>query len=176
MNLGKQLLYLSTPSSTSSLSPLPVFPVANLQLFISFRSHWSLEASGADSGLAPCVPSTCWVMCVFCVSVSLLFVLMGRKSLLQFCVGFCCTPMRISHNFVSIYIPSLEAPCPPPTPPLQVITDTALGSLCYLATSHWLFVLHIYTSLLLSPFIPPHFPPLYPQVHSLPGSSVPFFF
>ena len=57
------------------------------------------------------------------------------KLAIQFCVGFCCATMKISHNYISI--PSLLS-----LPPLQSShsyrpsQSTTLGFLCYLMTSY----------------------------------------
>jgi len=66
-----------------------------------------------------------------------------RKIALQ-CICFCCTTPWISHNYT--YIPSLLSlsPLPPhPTPLGYYRALTRLGSLCYIATSHWLSILRM---------------------------------
>ena len=92
------------------------------------------------------------------------------KIALQGCVGFCCI-MQISHNYT--YITSLLSLPPFPLPhPYRSLQNTRLGSLCYIATSHQLSILHMVVcvcvgvSMLLSPLIYSVLPPLCSQVHS----------
>ena len=57
------------------------------------------------------------------------------KIALQFCVAFCCTTMKVSHNF--IHIPSLLSLLLLPLPSClsRSLESARLGSLCYLAIS-----------------------------------------
>ena len=65
-----------------------------------------------------------------------------RKIVLQWCVGFCHTAMRISHNYT--YIPSFFSLTPlPPRHPSRSSQNTSLGSLGYAAASHQLSLLHM---------------------------------
>ena len=58
------------------------------------------------------------------------------------CVGFCCTTMQISHNYT--YIPTFwNLPHLTPFYPSRLSQSTRLGSLCYIASSHQLSILHM---------------------------------
>ena len=80
---------------------------------------------------------------------------------LQYCVVFCCTSTCISHRYT--YIPSLLNLLPSPTPSYlsRLSQSTGLSSLCHIANSHLLLILHmiIYVSMLFSQFIPPSLSP-----------------
>ena len=66
------------------------------------------------------------------------FLIGGR---LQCCVGFCYTTMQISHNYT--YISSfLSLPPLNPSHPSRSSQSTRLDSLCDIATSHQLSILH----------------------------------
>ena len=64
------------------------------------------------------------------------------KIAFQFCVGFCCATMQISHNHT--YTPSLlRLPPLPQTHHFRSSQSSRLeAALCYTATSHWGSVLH----------------------------------
>ena len=65
-----------------------------------------------------------------------------RKTALQRCDGFCCTRMHIRHSH--IYIPSLlSLPLLSSSYPSRPSQRTRLGSLCYVAASHQLSILHM---------------------------------
>ena len=65
-----------------------------------------------------------------------------RKIILQHCVGFCHTTMQINHNHA--YITSLLSISPfPPSHSSRSSDSLRLGSLCYIATSHQLSILHM---------------------------------
>ena len=71
-----------------------------------------------------------------------IYFLIGRKFLYNVVLAFCCTATRISHNYT--YITSLLSL--PPLPlfhPSRSSQSARLGSLCYIAASHQLSVLHI---------------------------------
>ena len=74
----------------------------------------------------------------------------------------------IQHCESVIYIPSLlSLPRLPPSHRSKSSQSARLGSLCYLATSHWLSISHMVVyirSVLLSQFVHSHLPPLGPQV------------
>ena len=73
-----------------------------------------------------------------------------RKLTLQCWVGFCHTTMRISHNYT--YIPSLlSLPPLPPSLTSRPSQSTWLGSLCFTATSHQLFILHMIVYIYINP-------------------------
>ena len=100
---------------------------------------------------------------------SSIFFFNWRKTALQCCDGFCCTPMPISHSCT--YIPSLlSLPLLPSSYPSRPSQRTRLGSLCYVAASHQLSILHMgvyiyqWYSLHLSHSL---LPSLCPQVSSL---------
>ena len=105
------------------------------------------------------------------------YFLTGGK-LLYNVIGFCCKTMQISHNYT--YIPSLLSLPFPSIPLLWVITKHR-ARLLALFSNFPLSVCFthgvVYLSVILSQFIPPSpFPTVrFPQVHSLPGSSVPLF-
>ena len=84
----------------------------------------------------------------------------------------------LQHKSVIIICLSLpvESPSLPPSHPSRSSQSTKLGSLCYTATSHYLF--YIWQCICQSQFLSlphTHLSLLWPQVHSLLGSSVPFF-
>ena len=74
----------------------------------------------------------------------------------------------IQHCESVIYIPSLlSLRRLPPSHRSKSSQSARLGSLCYLATSHWLSISHMVVyirSVLLSQFVHSHLPPLGPQV------------
>ena len=95
------------------------------------------------------------------------------------CVGFCCTVTWIC-LIIYTYPPLLEPAFMPLVPLLWVITKHR-ARLLALFSNFPLSVCFthgvVYLSVILSQFIPPSpFPTVrFPQVHSLPGSSVPLF-
>ena len=98
------------------------------------------------------------------------FIFSWRKIALQCCVDFCHTTAWISHKYTYI----LSPPEPSSHHPLSLSSRSSqspgLDSLCYIATSHWLSILHvvmyIFQCYSLSSF-QPLLTPLCPQVHSL---------
>ena len=91
-----------------------------------------------------------------------------RKIALQCCDGFCCKTTQISHHYTCI-TSHLSVP-PSPIPPLWIITEHLTGSLCYIATSHQLSVLHMVVYICLCYFFHSShslLPPLCPRAQSL---------
>ena len=64
-----------------------------------------------------------------------------RKIALQ-CICFCCTTPWISHNYTYI-LSLLSLSLLPSSHPSRILQSTRLGSLCYIATSHWLSILRM---------------------------------
>ena len=105
---------------------------------------------------------------------------------LQCCVSFCCVTKWISYTYTYIPIspPSCVSLPPSLSHPSRWSQSTKLISLCYVAASHYLFILHLVVyicqchSLTSSQFTLP--PSLCPQVHSpclrLYSCSAPMFF
>ena len=84
-----------------------------------------------------------------------LFIFNQRIIALKYWFGFCHTLTWISHRFAWTSCILLQPSCkllatswtsfPPPTPshPSRLSWSTSLSSLCHIANSHWLFVLHM---------------------------------
>jgi len=68
------------------------------------------------------------------------YFLIGGK--LQCCVGFCYTTMQISHNY-RYFSSLLSLPPLNPSHPSRSSQSTRLDSLCDIATSHQLSILHM---------------------------------
>ena len=82
----------------------------------------------------------------------------------QCCVSFCCTTEWISSMWTCI--PPSEASLPPaPSHPSRSSQSTELSSLCYIAASHWLSILHgdIYIMYIYIATLPIHPTPTFPH-------------
>ena len=80
--------------------------------------------------------NSCWVFFS-------LFFFNWRIIALQYCVGLYHTSTWISHRYT--YVPSLLNPLSSPTPshPSRLSQSTGLSSLCHMANSHLLSILHM---------------------------------
>ena len=119
---------------------------------VAYRFLCLLDFPGKNTGvgchcLLQAFPNTC----LFFLFLKFIFNL--RKIALQCCVAFCQTTTQLRHTYVCVcvcvYLPSLplESPSPPPSHPSRSSQSTRLDSLCYIAASHCLSILHMITDL-----------------------------
>ena len=104
-----------------------------------------------------------------------------RKITLQCCVGFCHTTKWISRNYTHIP-PLLSLPLLPPSHPSRSSQSAGLGSLCYIAASYQLSVLHVVVYICQCYFLhssyslPPWLCPLHLGLQSFPARLINIIF